>query len=636
MKEIKEKPTERAPKSDSAGKIPKAALKKAWTETKEKSRAKLRESTSAQGDGDYTTANDTGGMVTDTSHSAIQQNTDFTVQQSRKFARKQIEKYRERHTAEQVETSRAYTAGERGVGPKQARRGTLPDAEPRPHRGADLPHQRAKEKVDTAKTAPRDIRGVTQGQRQLRTAANETVRNVTTQAQVQTRTRQVQLAMQKAAANTRKTATAVRSAIRHFLASLRSLVTAIVTGISVALSIIIVISLVAFVSGSAYGIFFAANAPNENAISVQEALETLTGEYRDRLEEISNTIQHDRQDIVANDGVYFIRWQDVLAVFSSYVSGDEFGSSVASLEEEQVDKLREIMWEMNEVDYSTHPETITIDTTDEDGNQATAEITETVLVIELTHKTPDEMAADYHFSTRQNTYLQLLQDSRYEELWAELLGGFAPGEGEVMAPDGTRVPTGTLQWPLPVAGTITSQFGHRVDPITGEVSSHTGTDIACAEGTPILAAADGTVTVANGLDSWGGSYGYYIQIDHGGGLETLYARQLRCLGLNAIQKVAVGRHGVIFALQLAEQAVLCVQVIRKQSIGLIRVLLFIGIEHSGIVLPILSEPIAAVSQFPIILPDFYKAFYLSVFVVKVGSLFFHGFIGKLGAYCAIG
>ena len=523
MKEIKEKPTERAPKSDSAGKIPKAALKKAWTETKEKSRAKLRESTSAQGDGDYTTANDTGGMVTDTSHSAIQQNTDFTVQQSRKFARKQIEKYRERHTAEQVETSRAYTAGERGVGPKQARRGTLPDAEPRPHRGADLPHQRAKEKVDTAKTAPRDIRGVTQGQRQLRTAANETVRNVTTQAQVQTRTRQVQLAMQKAAANTRKTATAVRSAIRHFLASLRSLVTAIVTGISVALSIIIVISLVAFVSGSAYGIFFAANAPNENAISVQEVLETLTGEYRDRLEEISNTIQQDRQDIVANDGVYFIRWQDVLAVFSSYVSGDEFGSSVASLEEEQVDKLREIMWEMNEVDYSTHPETITIDTTDEDGNQATAEITETVLVIELTHKTPDEMAADYHFSTRQNTYLQLLQDSRYEELWAELLGGFAPGEGEVMAPDGTRVPTGTLQWPLPVAGTITSQFGHRVDPITGEVSSHTGTDIACAEGTPILAAADGTVTVANGLDSWGGSYGYYIQIDHGGGLETLYA-----------------------------------------------------------------------------------------------------------------
>ena len=523
MKDIKEKPAECVPKSNAAGKISKAALKKAWTEAKEKSRTKLRESASIQEDGDYTTAQDTSTVLTDTSYSAIKKNTDFTVQQGRKLARKQIQKYREQHAAEQAETIRTHATSECGVSPKQAGRGTLPDADQRPRRGADLPRQRVKEKVDTAKTAPHDIRGVAQGQRQLRTAANETVRSITTQVQMQTRTRQVQLAIRKAAANTRKTVAAVRSAIRHFLNSLRSLVTIIATGISVALSIIIIISLVAFVSGSAYGIFFAANAPSADTITVQQAVEILTEEYRDRLEEISDTVQHDRQDITANDDVYYIRWQDVLAVFSSYVSGNEQGSPVAALTEEQVDKLREIMWAMNAVDYSTHPETSTIETTDEDGNSTTTEITETVLVIELTHKTPDEMASDYHFTTRQNTYLQLLQDPQYEELWAELLGGFAQGGGELMNPDSTRTPTGTLQWPLPVAGTITSQFGHRVDPITGEVSSHTGTDIACAEGTPILAAADGIITVANGLDSWGGSYGYYIQIDHGSGLETLYA-----------------------------------------------------------------------------------------------------------------
>ena len=279
----------------------------------------------------------------------------------------------------------------------------------------------------------------------------------------------------------------------------------------------------AFVSGSAYGIFFAANAPNADTITVQQAVETLTEEYRDRLEEISATVQHYRQDITANDDVYFIRWQDVLVVFSSYISGDEQGTPVAALTENQVDKLREAMWAMNAVDYSTRAETAVIETTDKNGKATTTEITETVLVIELTHKTPDEMAVDYHFTTRQNTYLQLLQDLQYEEPWTELLGGFAQGGGEVMSPDSTRTPTGTLQWPLPVAGTITSQFGHRVDPITGEVSSHTGTDIACAEGTPILAAADGSVTVVNGLDSWCGSYGYYIQIDHGGGPQTLYA-----------------------------------------------------------------------------------------------------------------
>ena len=393
----------------------------------------------------------------------------------------------------------------------------------RPRRGADLPRQRAKEKAITAKTAPRDIRGVSQGRRRLRTAANETVRSVTTQAQIQTHAQKIRLAAQKVAGGTGKTAVAVRSAIRNFLADLHSLTAVLAAGTSFALSIVIIISLVAFVSGSAYGIFFAANAPNAASVTVREAVETLTAEYRDRLEEISETVQHDRQDITANDDVYYIRWQDVLAVFSSYVAGSEQGAPVAALTEEQVDKLRKIMWAMNAVDYSTHPETTTIDTTDEDGNPTTTEITETVLVIELTHKTPDEMAADYHFTARQSTYLQLLQDPQYEELWAELLGGFAQGGGELMNPDSTRTPTGTLQWPLPVAGTITSQFGHRVDPITGEVSSHTGTDIACAEGTPILAAADGTVTVANGLDSWGGSYGYYIQIDHGSGLETLYA-----------------------------------------------------------------------------------------------------------------
>ena len=161
MKDIKEKPAVRIPKNNAAVKIYKVALKKAWTEAKEKSRTKPQENTSMQENGDYTAANDTGGAVADISYSTIKQNTDFTVQQGRKFARKQVEKYRER-----------------GVDPKQAERGTPPDAAQCPHRGADLPRQRAKEKAVTAKTAPRDIRGVTHGQRQLRTAANETMRSV--------------------------------------------------------------------------------------------------------------------------------------------------------------------------------------------------------------------------------------------------------------------------------------------------------------------------------------------------------------------------------------------------------------------------------------------------------------------------
>ena len=506
-KENKRKPRDRTPKS-AAGTIPKAALKAAWIKTKEQTRTAARE-------------NDTDPQQqepTDLAGSAAEQAAAFVRHQGQKLAETQARQHHQKEAA-----ARAHAAGERGVSPKQAEYGTLPDAAQRPRRGADLPRQRAKEKAITAKTAPRDIRGVTQGQRQLRTAATETVRSVAPQAQMQNRAQKIRFAAQKAADGAGRTAVAVRSAIRNFLADLHSLTAVLAAGASFALSIVIIISLVAFVSGSAYGIFFAADAHNAASVTVREAVETLTAEYRDRLEEISETVQHDRQDITANDDVYYIRWQDVLAVFSSYVAGSEQGAPVAALTENQVDKLREIMWAMNAVDYATHAETAVIETTDKNGKSTTATITETVLVIRLTHKTPGEMAADYHFTDRQNNYLQLLQNPQYEELWAELLGSFAQGGGKLMSPDSTRTPTGTLQWPLPVAGAITSQFGHRVDPITGEVSSHTGTDIACAEGTPILAAADGTVTVANGLDSWGGSYGYYIQIDHGGGLETLYA-----------------------------------------------------------------------------------------------------------------
>ena len=146
MKDIKEKPTGRVLKSNVTGKIPKAALKKAWTEAKEKSRTKLRESTAAQGESDYTTAQDTGAVLTDTSYSSIKQNTDFTVQQGRKIARKQIQKISGASCRRASRNHPRHAAGERGVSPKQTECGTLPDAAQRPRRGADLPRQRAKEK----------------------------------------------------------------------------------------------------------------------------------------------------------------------------------------------------------------------------------------------------------------------------------------------------------------------------------------------------------------------------------------------------------------------------------------------------------------------------------------------------------
>ena len=66
---------------------------------------------------------------------------------------------------------------------------------------------------------------------------------------------------------------------------------------------------------------------------------------------------------------------------------------------------------------------------------------------------------------------------------------------------------------------VTSEFGNRIDPITGKRKGHTGMDLAVPTGTPIRAALPGTVTVSKYN---AGGYGYYVMIDHGNGLATLY------------------------------------------------------------------------------------------------------------------
>lgn len=67
----------------------------------------------------------------------------------------------------------------------------------------------------------------------------------------------------------------------------------------------------------------------------------------------------------------------------------------------------------------------------------------------------------------------------------------------------------------PVSGTITSRFGASSSM---RKSSHTGLDIATSTGTPIVAAAAGTVT----FSGYKGSYGNMIVISHGNGVQTYY------------------------------------------------------------------------------------------------------------------
>ena len=85
---------------------------------------------------------------------------------------------------------------------------------------------------------------------------------------------------------------------------------------------------------------------------------------------------------------------------------------------------------------------------------------------------------------------------------------------------GSNIGTGNLIWPS-YCTYISSRQGPRVHPITGEYKNHGGTDIGASYGTAIWAADSGTVV--DSCDGWNGGWGNYVMIDHGNGMQTLYA-----------------------------------------------------------------------------------------------------------------
>ena len=119
--------------------------------------------------------------------------------------------------------------------------------------------------------------------------------------------------------------------------------------------------------------------------------------------------------------------------------------------------------------------------------------------------------------------------------------------GGTVAPAVQTVPSvaesSRVVFPLP-EGTwvLTSEFGPRVDPITGEEKVHTGTDFAAPDGTPILAAADGTITVAE----FSGGYGGLIVIEHtidGKTVATAYGHMWQTgIHVSAGDRVSAGQH----------------------------------------------------------------------------------------------
>jgi murein DD-endopeptidase MepM/ murein hydrolase activator NlpD len=111
---------------------------------------------------------------------------------------------------------------------------------------------------------------------------------------------------------------------------------------------------------------------------------------------------------------------------------------------------------------------------------------------------------------------------------------------EIIIPDGELVSTsGAAAVATKAVSGLKDATGYYLRPIVGGVRTqgihgHNGVDLASSYGTPILAAADGTVLISkNG--GWNGGYGSYIVLQHDNGTQTLYGHLSAAL-------VSVGDH----------------------------------------------------------------------------------------------
>lgn len=363
MKEIKQKPAGGKPKTADAARVPKAVVKAAWLQAREAARAGEKQVVGGK-DGAYSGAADTGEKGADKLVSTGERVTELAYRGGRKLAERSAGQRRERAKAAQTggEAAQRHGAGEtiahtstiEASRPPQTREAGRVSDENRP--AGARPQQRESRAVGRAKPIKpgREMKQGAPGPKTTEQAgkARQAVQAAARNGQAKARfTQRAQQTAKRAVDTTKRATDAARAGMRALVEALHSLLIALAAGGSVAVLIVVLICLIAFVAGSAYGIFFAAEAPGEDAFTVQQAVEQLGGEYRDYLQQIESTMPHDRQEIKANDDVYYIRWQDVLAVFSSYVSGAEDGAPVAYLDESRLQQLRQTMWDMNEVAY---------------------------------------------------------------------------------------------------------------------------------------------------------------------------------------------------------------------------------------------------------------------------------------------
>lgn len=193
------------------------------------------------------------------------------------------------------------------------------------------------------------------------------------------------------------------------------------TGV-VAVVFTMIVCSIGLVMGSSFGILMATeNTGSEYTLN--EVITIINKEYFDEIENIKTAILHDDVVISGEEP----DWKNVLAVYAVKLTTDQNGAEVVTINDEKIGLLKEIFWDMTEVNYKieTYEDIEIIEITDDEGNQKQQEIVvlKNRLTIYTINKAVAEISDEYGFNEGQNEQLHELLEKRNDVIWSKILQG---------------------------------------------------------------------------------------------------------------------------------------------------------------------------------------------------------------------
>ena len=286
----------------------------------------------------------------------------------------------------------------------------------------------ASKSIKTAeKTAKASIKTTQQAAKAAQRTAQATARAARAAAHA------ARAAARAAVAAAKVAAKATIAAVKAIIAATKALIAAIAAGGWIAVLVIVIICLIGLLIGSCFGIFFSGE-DSGSGYTMQNVVQEINDDYQQQIDTTKANLSHDVLEMSGSRAV----WPEVLAVYAVKTTTDpDNPQEVATMDDSKKAILTDIFWEMNQISSRTETRTETVITETDDGNGNIVEtettVTQTYLYITVSHKTAEEMAAQYGFDEEQKEQLAELLDEENRSLWSAVLYGIYTEDGAIVS-----------------------------------------------------------------------------------------------------------------------------------------------------------------------------------------------------------